>query len=68
MTPADLRSRRRALGWTQAETAERLGVALRTYHRWEAVGVPRPVQVDATLRLHEQQPRPRGRPRKHRSR
>jgi transcriptional regulator with XRE-family HTH domain len=38
MTPVELRDRRLALGWSQEEAAERLGVGLRTFKYMEAGG------------------------------
>src|SRR5690242_17354236 len=47
LEPAELRRRRRALGLTQAELAERLVVTPNTVARWERgelrIGRPRPV-------------------------
>lgn len=38
MTPADLRSRRDALGLSQAQLAQRLGVRQSEISRWETTG------------------------------
>jgi transcriptional regulator with XRE-family HTH domain len=38
VTPAELRAARRALGLTQTQVADALGVALRTYQTYEQPG------------------------------
>ena len=35
MTPADLKTWRTNMGWTQAHAAEQLGVTIATYQSWE---------------------------------
>jgi transcriptional regulator with XRE-family HTH domain len=40
MTPAQLKSLRAQLGWSQARLAERVGVDQATISRWEAGTVP----------------------------
>jgi transcriptional regulator with XRE-family HTH domain len=60
VTPADLLAFRRALGLTQRELAERLGVPQATIWRWESG--QHPIQHPTILRLALEQlaSRPRG--------
>lgn len=56
MTADDLKARREALGLTQAELAERLGVNRRSLEAWEAgrYRVPHPRLLDQALTALEQ--------------
>lgn len=52
MTPDDVRALRAAMGWTQKEMADRLGLSLRGYQVMERGEVPlRPVNALAVERL-----------------
>lgn len=51
MTPADLRSARRALGLTQAQLGEAVGVEGRQVRSWEAGRWPVPLAVELLIRI-----------------
>jgi transcriptional regulator with XRE-family HTH domain len=51
MTAADLKRTLKALGWTQAHLAERLGVDLATVSRWANGHLPVPKYAVAFLHL-----------------
>lgn len=51
MTPANLKHSLKALGWTQAHLAERLGVDLATVSRWANGHLPVPQYAVAFLDL-----------------
>jgi transcriptional regulator with XRE-family HTH domain len=51
MTAADLKRTLKALGWTQAHLAERLGVDLATVSRWANGHLPVPKYAVAFLDL-----------------
>ena len=49
MTPAQLRARLAALGWTQRHLAKMLGVTERTVSRWLAGSTPVPLHCQRYL-------------------
>jgi transcriptional regulator with XRE-family HTH domain len=59
VTPDDLRRRRLALGFSQAELGRRLDVPQNTISRWElgTLKIERPSMLDLALRALESEPR-----------
>jgi transcriptional regulator with XRE-family HTH domain len=59
VTPDDLRRRRLALGFSQAELGRRLDVPQNTISRWELgkLEIERPAMLDLALRALEAEPR-----------
>lgn len=56
MTPEEVRRIRHKRGWTQAEMAEALRVALSTVSRWERGGMPITPHFQMTLEMLDELP------------
>ena len=55
MTPTDLKRIREGMGWTQTEAAERVGVKMNSWARWERGEIAiHPARLDALQRLLRQ--------------